>query len=225
MVLLLATAVTTPGPAQAGPASDPGPDRADRAGRPAVAARVPVLSAALVYASALEPYARYQPPRRCRPRSRPGVLLLAEVLVARGGGQGPIGRSCSGAASSEHHEARAFDWMLDVRDPAQEALATQFLAEVLAPDHLGNPHALARRMGIMYVIWDDTIWSAYHGFVPRPYLSSSCRTRRRCSPTLRHRDHVHVSLTRRAARGLTSWYLEQPALPVQTFPPDATPTP
>lgn len=205
LVLLLTTAVTAPGTAHAGPAPDPAGGSAS-----AVSSRVPMLSTALVYTSVLEGYAGYQPATRCRPRPKPGVLVLAEALVARGGGVGPIGRACAGSSTSEHSEARAFDWMLDHRDLAQRALAEQFLAEVLAPDHLGNPHALARRMGIMYVIWNDRIYSAYHGFEPRPYLSSSCRTKRRCLPTLRHRDHVHVSLTRRAARGLTSWYLEQP---------------
>ena len=90
-------------------------------------------------------------------------------------------------------------------------LAAALLDEILAPDDTGEPHALARRMGIMYVIWDDRMYAAYDGFEPKRYLSSVCRTRRTCSPTLRHRDHLHVSLTRKGARGRTSWYLAQPA--------------
>jgi hypothetical protein len=61
-------------------------------------------------------------------------------------------------------------------------------------------------MGVMYLIWDDRMYPAWTGFEPEPYLSSSCQTRRRCSATLRHRDHLHVSLSGRGARGLTSWY-------------------
>ena len=61
-------------------------------------------------------------------------------------------------------------------------------------------------MGVMYVIWDDRMYAAWDEFRPEPYLSSSCRSRRRCSPTLRHRDHLHVSLTRQGAKGSTSWY-------------------
>ncbi|WP_181313132.1 hypothetical protein [Nocardioides campestrisoli] len=202
LVLLLAVAGTAPGPAQAGPAPDP-TSRAK--------ARVPVLSAALVFSSAVEAYAGYQPQTRCRRKPKPGVLMLAQALVARGGSAGPIARSCAGSSVSEHKEARAFDWMLDARRPADKAVADAFLAELFAPDALGNPHALARRMGVMYVIWDDTMYAAYRGFEPRPYLSSSCRRKRGCSPTLRHRDHVHVSLTRQGARGKTSWYVEQPA--------------
>ena len=66
--------------------------------------------------------------------------------------------------------------------------------------------AKARRMGIMYLIWDDRMYAAWNGFEPEPYLSSSCRKRAKCSTTLRHRDHLHVSLTRKGGRGATSWY-------------------
>ncbi len=162
------------------------------------------------YLMPMEPYADYQPQTTCRRTPKAGILVLADWLTARGGGYGPISRACSGSSTSEHKESRAFDWLLDADDPADAALATALLDEVFAPDDTGEPHALARRMGIMYVIWDDTMYASYDGFAPKRYLSSSCRTRRRCSPTLRHRDHMHISLTRRAARGLTSWYLAQP---------------
>ena len=50
------------------------------------------------------------------------------------------------------------------------------------------------------------MYPAWTHFRPEPYLSSSCPTLRRCSATLRHRDHVHVSLSLAGAKGLTSWY-------------------
>ncbi len=162
------------------------------------------------YVMPIEPYAGYQPQTTCRQRPKPGVLTLADWLVAHGGGYGPITRACSSSSTSEHQESRAFDWILDARSDADRALVSALLDELFAPDDLGQPHALARRMGIMYVIWDDTMYAAYDGFAPKRYLSSSCRTRRTCSPTLRHRDHLHVSLTRKGARGLTSWYAAQP---------------
>jgi hypothetical protein len=64
-------------------------------------------------------------------------------------------------------------------------------------------------MGIMYVIWDDKMYASWESFEPRKYLSSSCRKRRTCSPTLRHRDHVHISLSTPGAAGRTSWYAAQ----------------
>ncbi len=163
------------------------------------------------YVMQLEPYAGYQPQTTCRQTPKPGVLMLADWLVARGGGYGPITRACSPSSTSEHQESRAFDWILDARDDADTALAAAMLEEIFAPDDTGQPHALARRMGIMYVIWNDTMYAAYNGFEPEPYLSSSCRRKRACSPTLRHRDHVHISLTRKGARGATSWYYAQAA--------------
>ena len=162
------------------------------------------------YLMPMEPYADYQPQTTCRRTPKAGILVLADWLTARGGGYGPISRACSGSSASEHKESRAFDWLLAADDPADAALATALLDEVFAPDDTGEPHALARRMGIMYVIWDDTMYASYDGFAAKRYLSSGCRTRRRCSPTLRHRDHMHISLTRKGARGLTSWYLAQP---------------
>ena len=167
------------------------------------------VTASAPYLMPLEPYAGYQPQTTCRRTPKPGVLMLADWLVARGGGYGPISRSCAGSSRSEHKESRAFDWLLDATDPADAALAAALLDEVLAPDDTGQPHALARRMGIMYIIWDDRMWASYDGFVEKRYLSSGCRTRRTCSPTLRHRDHVHISLTRQGAKGTTSWYYAQ----------------
>ena len=161
------------------------------------------------YVMPIEPYAGYQPQTTCRQTPKPGVLMLADWLVARGGGYGAISRACAGSSTSEHKESRAFDWILDARSEADLALAAAMLDEILAPDDLGEPNALARRMGIMYVIWDDRMYAAYDGFEPKRYLSSSCRTKRSCSPTLRHRDHLHISLTRQGARGVTSWYYAQ----------------
>ncbi len=163
------------------------------------------------YVMPIEPYAGYQPQTTCRQTPKPGVLMLADWLVARGGGYGTISRACSSSSTSEHQESRAFDWILDARDPVDQALATALLDEVFAPDDTGQPHALARRMGIMYIIWDDTMYASYDDFEAKRYLSSSCRTRRSCSPTLRHRDHLHISLTRKGARGKTSWYAAQAA--------------
>ncbi|MBS2936482.1 hypothetical protein KDN32_01850 [Nocardioides sp. J2M5] len=197
VTVIVAGVVMTSGAVTAASAADGGPDRR-------------TVTSSAPYLMPVEDYASYQPQTRCRQTPKPGILMLADWLVARGGGYGPISRSCSGGGTSEHKESRAFDWLLDATDPADQALAAAMLDEVFAPDDTGEPAALARRMGIMYVIWDDTMYASYEQFRAKPYLSSSCRSKRRCSPTLRHRDHVHVSLTRQGAKGLLSWYLAQP---------------
>ena len=196
MVLALAGALTTTGAASAASAGE----------------RRGTVTSSAPYVMPIEPYAGYQPQTKCLQTPKPGVLMLADWLVARGGGYGTIARACSSSSTSEHQESRAFDWILDARNPTDKELAAAMLDEILAPDDLGQPHALARRMGIMYIIWNDKMYASYDGFQPKRYLSSSCRTKRACSPTLRHRDHVHISLTRKGARGRTSWYYAQAAL-------------
>lgn len=154
----------------------------------------------------IEDYARYEPQTTCSPRPKVGTVALSRWMVRTFGGRaGGISRAC-GPGTSEHKEGRAFDWMVSVRKRADRKRVQRFFTAVLATDAAGRAHARARRMGIMYIIWNDRIWSASRGFEPRPYLNSSCRTIRRCSPSLRHRNHVHVSINRAAARGETSWY-------------------
>ena len=165
------------------------------------------------YAMPVESYAPYQPQKRCVTTDRPGTVALGQWLVARGGAYGGTLRPCSSGGTSEHKDGRAFDWMLDAKDPDDRALADAFLVEAFADDELGDTDAMARRMGIMYVIWNDRMYAAWDGFEPKKYLSSGCRTRSTCSVTLRHRDHLHVSLSEAGAKGLTSWYVEQALLP------------
>jgi hypothetical protein len=157
----------------------------------------------------VEDYATYDPQTTCSKQPKPGTVALGAYLVATyGGSGGAVNRPCTDSGSSEHKDGRAVDWVLDADDPAARRLAQQFLADAFATDAAGNPHALARRMGIMYVIWSDHFYPAYHQFAKERYLSSSCRSKRTCSKTLRHRDHLHISLSRAGGRGLTSFYVD-----------------
>jgi len=157
----------------------------------------------------VEDYASYEPQTTCTKKPRAGTFALGEWLVATyGGAGGAVNRPCSGSGASEHKDGRAIDWTLDADNPTDRKIARTFLAAAFGPDAEGNPAALARRMGIMYVIWSDHLYSAYDGFQPESYLSSSCRSKRKCSKTLRHRDHVHISLSKAGAKGLTSFYLD-----------------
>lgn len=157
-------------------------------------------------AAEIEDYAGYQPQERCKPKAKPGTRALARWLVRRGGGEGPMSRSCRSGGTSEHKEGRAFDWMLDVDRRQDRTLAREFLALAFADDRHGNTDARARRMGIMYVIWNDHMYAAWDEFEEDDYLSSSCGRPKKCSPTLRHRDHMHISLSRPGGMGRTSWY-------------------
>jgi hypothetical protein len=155
----------------------------------------------------IEDYASYQPQTKCSPKAKAGTKVLARWLVRRyGGGDGPISRRCQGDSTSEHKEGRALDWTLDAGRAKDRRIARAFLKFAFAEDGRGNEHAKARRMGIMYVIWNDHMYRAWDAFAKDGYLSSSCKSKKKCSKTLRHRDHVHISLSRRGGRGKTSWY-------------------
>jgi len=165
-----------------------------------------VSPAATTQAAPVEDYADYQPQTKCAKKAKPGTRLLGRWLVRRGGDGGPTTRPCRSGGTSEHKDGRAFDWMLDARRKQDRRVAREFLEYAFATDADGNEHAIARRMGIMYVIWNDRMYSAWDRFKREKYLSSSCKRRKKCSATLRHRNHMHISLSKAGARGQTSWY-------------------
>ncbi|MFC6288113.1 hypothetical protein ACFP3Q_13635 [Nocardioides sp. GCM10027113] len=169
-------------------------------------ALVVLLALAAPASAAIEDYADYQPQTRCSPKPKPGTKALARWLVRRGGGEGPMSRRCRIGGTSEHKEGRAFDWILDATKKRDRRIARDFLDLAFATDRRGNEHAKARRMGIMYIIWNDHSWSSWRHFERTDYLSSSCKRKKKCSKTLRHRDHMHISLSRPGGKGRTSWY-------------------
>jgi hypothetical protein len=175
----------------------------------AVVAALVLLPTLAASAATIEPFPAYQPQTRCSPKAKPGTLELSRWLQRRYDGTGSLGisRPCHSGGVSEHKEGRAFDWAVSADRARDRRQVRAFIHKVRATDRFGNPDALARRMSIMYFIWNDHIYSAYNQYRKRDYLSSSCTSLRRCSDTLRHRNHVHISLTRAGGRGLTSWYL------------------
>src|SRR5512145_1125440 len=129
-----------------------------------------------VDAKPIEGYPDYQPQTSCSPRPKPGTVMLSEHLLRKYKGTGSLGisRACSGSGVSEHKEGRAFDWALDARSGRDRGYARDFLSRIRSTDRWGNRNALARRMGIMYLIWNDHIWSASTGYRKRDYLHGSC---------------------------------------------------
>ncbi len=167
-----------------------------------------LLGAAQAAYAPVEPFAGYEPQTVCSPAAKPGATVLGRWVVASYGGRaGAISRACTGTSTSEHKEGRAFDWTLNARKAKDRVRAARFLQRITATGPSGEPAELARRMGIMYVIWNDRMYAAYDEFRVRPYRSSGCKNLKRCSRTLRHRDHLHISLTRLGGQGRTSWYV------------------
>jgi len=161
---------------------------------PADAAAVPIPTTP-IFTRLIDPLAGYQPAATCQPTDKPGPLALKATLAATYGSRSfGISRTCSG--TSEHNEGRALDWMISATDPAQRAVADRFLSWLLATDGYGNTYAMARRMGIMYVIWNRQIWRAY----------AADRGWQAYTGSVPHTDHVHFSLSWDGALARTSYW-------------------
>jgi hypothetical protein len=146
----------------------------------------------------VDPYSSYVAQSTCDPVAKPGaraVLKLAMDHYKVGRNSGII-RSCSIGAGSEHKEGRAFDWGLDVNDPAEKAAGDAFTEWLTAPGPDGKPGYNARRLGVMYVIWNRKVW----------YASSPTTGWRDYFGASPHTDHVHVSLSWNGAYMRTSWW-------------------
>lgn len=157
------------------------------------AATAPALA---VPGRAIEPFPVLQPQTRCLPTAKPGTRLLAAHLVARypGTRSGGISRSCARGKASEHKEGRALDWRVRAGVPSEARAANDFLSWLFRPDAHGNSHANARRLGVMYVVWNRRIYGTYApGW--RPYTGASP-----------HVDHMHISLSWPGAMGTTSFW-------------------
>jgi hypothetical protein len=157
---------------------------------PAAQAAIPPLPSK-VFSAPVDARTPYLPQVSCDPRSKPGVVAFGALMTARykTGAKGTY-RPCQGD-TSEHYESRALDWMLNVNNPTQKAIANSVTAWLSA-----NNGAMARRFGISYIIWNRKIWgeyapsrgwAAYTGAVP-------------------HTDHVHFSFSWDGAMKRTSWW-------------------
>lgn len=105
---------------------------------------------------------------------------------------------------SEHYEGRAIDWMASVHNRMQHAQALALLNWLLATDRAGNQFANARRLGVMYLIYDNRIWGTWDGRW-EPY-NNCAKTRQAAYDNACHRTHVHISLTWNGAMGRTSFW-------------------
>ena len=164
----------------------------------------------------IEALAAYVPANSCTPTARPGTVLLGRLLTTTYPGTTFGGsRACPATPSSEHHDGRAVDWMNSVRDAGQKKQAQAVVDWLLATDAQGNPYANARRLGVMYVIWDDHIWGAYRpqdGWREYDGCTAAAKQARSLDNAC-HRNHMHLSLSWAGAMGRTSYWTGAVAAP------------
>ena len=166
----------------------------------------PSLGLGLPFDSAGE----YQAQTICDPNPKTGADRLRQLLK-QVYGETVIGiyRDCDRGGTSEHKEGRALDWMYHWRNLEQRAKVESFLAWLIAPGEDGRPGANARRMGVMYVIWNGRIWGIYRadeGWRDVGGCTTDPAKIKSNYDNYCHRDHLHLSMTWDGAAAMTSYW-------------------
>ncbi len=162
----------------------------------------------------IEGLASYVPADSCDPHAKPGTTALGDLLKATYPGSSyGIDRTCGTdpLPTSEHYDGRALDFFRSVRSPQQRAQIQALIGWLFAKDADGHSYANARRLGVMYLIWDNRIWGSYRAAEGwRPYMGCAARTSTAYDTTC-HRDHIHISLSWEGAMRRTSFWTGQVA--------------
>jgi hypothetical protein len=166
---------------------------------------------------AIEGFAPYRAQTICSPSAKSGTIALRSLIMHAYGGTGDYGiiRNCAVGGRSEHKEGRAWDWKVNVASAAQVRQVNDMFRWLFATDSYGNTFAQARRLGVMYVIWNHRIWSASSRRW-QPYTGADA-----------HLNHVHFSLSWAGALRRTSYWtgIVSPTLPAPGQPPTPSPAP
>ena len=154
---------------------------------------------------------RYDYARHCTKSPTPGALALKSWLEHNSSGVFWGIMRCEKLGPHDyslHSDGRAIDWHLDAHTVAGRREANRLITLFLAPDKLGNDHALARRMGIQEIIWNCHAWYTGDGGLIRYSVcyDSKGRRKRGVDDTTAHRNHVHFGLNWRGARMRTSFW-------------------
>ncbi len=170
-------------------AVNPGLDPSTQTALRAAALAAPVATRALPALVDVRP--AYTGQNSCDPVDKAGATAYARLMTSTYGvGYAGISRWCNNA-QSEHLEGRAIDWMLDSTKPDQKAVGDAAVAWLSA-----NNGENARRLGVMYLIWNKKMW---RGYAPergwQDYTGANP-----------HTDHIHTSLTWDGAMQRTSWW-------------------
>ena len=151
----------------------------------------------------------YDGQSKCSPWAKPGVVAFQRMVLAAypATGVGSISRDCAVGGQSEHKEGRAWDWGVNVGIASQRAAAEDLLDWLAEADAYGNRAAMARRLGVMYAIWNRRIWFPGSGWstycVER---RGACRDPDDGDVRHPHTDHVHFSFTWAGAKKKTTFW-------------------
>lgn len=149
---------------------------------------------------ALQPYVGQ---KYCDPVAKPGVRAFANLLLTTYPDTSSLGivRDCGIGGQSEHKEGRAWDWGVSYSSATDRAHVNEVFHWLFATDARGNKAAMARRLGLMYIIWNNQIWKAYQ-------LDRGWQAYNGSDP---HTGHVHFSFGWAGARQATSYWTKRVA--------------
>lgn len=178
-----------------------------------LAASVPAVAAAKPskppLGPAIDPSPGYEGQTKCSATDKPGVVAFRKLVLKAypATGYGSISRGCGIGGNSEHKEGRAWDWGVNAGNASQKRAAESLFGWLFAKDSYGNSYAMARRLGVMYIIFNRKIWFPGSGW--RVYCKQ--KPRGCVSPGdggLRHphTDHVHFSFTWDGAKKRTTFW-------------------
>jgi hypothetical protein len=175
---------------------------------PAMAKKVPESPK---FGPVIEGYAKYDPQTKCTPEPKPGVKAFRNLIMEtypKATEDFGISRACNIGGTSEHKEGRAWDWGVNAGKPNQKKKARQVLDWLFAKDKYGNKHARARRLGIMYIVWNRRIWRTWeHGWGKYCVQEgASCISVSSGSVVSAHRNHMHFSFSWKGAREKTTFW-------------------
>lgn len=162
---------------------------------PTVASALPTPKAAVPQPEAAEGMQPYVPQSSCDPVTRAGVVKFQALLNKTYKRKSVSGmtRSCIVGGKSEHYEGRALDFMLNAKNKKDKATADAIITWLLAKGPDGKQALQARRLGIMYIIWNHKIWGVWDGKWKK--VSGNP-----------HTDHIHFSFSWAGAKGTTSFW-------------------
>jgi peptidoglycan hydrolase-like protein with peptidoglycan-binding domain len=167
---------------------------------PVALAAPPVPAGLPTGIEALQPYVGQ---RFCDPVAKPGVRAFATLLLDTYRTTSSLGivRDCGVGGQSEHKEGRAWDWGVSYSNATHRANVNDVFHWLFATDAQGNKAAMARRLGLMYIIWNNQIWKAYQ-------LDRGWQAYNGSDP---HTGHVHFSFGWAGAHQATSYWTNKVA--------------
>jgi hypothetical protein len=161
------------------------------------------------FSKTIDAYASYQGGTTCSPTDKPGAVDVKNIVIATyHNAWWGIHRACT-SSTNEHKEGRAIDVAFNASNATQLKNANDYLYWLLKPDQYGNRNAMARRLGVMYLIWNRKMWRSYNPTAGwQPYSGSNP-----------HTDHIHISLSWAGARRQTTWWTQKTGVNMPTPPP------